>query len=157
MKHKYLIRPELLVAFSFPCSSGESIGQCISGIYTWSLTVVGILAFFQIIYAGVMYLTAAGNASRISQAKSKIFKSILGIIILFSSYLILYTINPDLVGGGVSLPDYSDTKTEERYNGDGNGQNNEEKIGSPSFNDRSSNFDGSDDFDDSSFPPGGFP
>lgn len=95
----------LLVTFALPCvGEGVNLGQCISGIYTWSLTVVGIVAFVQILWAGWMWLTAFGNTSVAGAARSKITNAILGIILLFSSYLILKTINPDLVGGTVNLP-----------------------------------------------------
>lgn len=113
MMKKYGIQ-YLPVAFSFPCVESATVGKCISDIYTWSLAIVGIIAFVQIFYAGVVYLTAAGNVGRISQARDKIFKAILGLVLLFSSYLILYTINPDLVGGKFSLPDLGGEKTQER-------------------------------------------
>lgn len=95
----------LMATFTLPCvGEGVNLGQCISGIYTWSLTVVGLVAFVQILYAGWMWLTAFGNTSVAGAARSKITNAILGIILLFSSYLILRTINPDLVGGTVNLP-----------------------------------------------------
>lgn len=95
----------LMATFTLPCvGEGVNLGQCISGIYTWSLTVVGLVAFVQILYAGWMWLTAFGNTSVAGAARSKITNAILGIILLFSSYLILRTINPDLVRGTVNLP-----------------------------------------------------
>ena len=42
-------------------------------------------------------MVSRGNPSTISDAKDKIFKALLGIVIIFSSYLILNTINPDFV------------------------------------------------------------
>src|SRR3989344_5861383 len=95
----------LMATFTLPCvGEGVNLGQCISGIYTWSLTVVGLVAFVQILYAGWMWLTAFGNTSVAGAARSKITNAILGTILLFSSYLILRTINPDLIGGTVNLP-----------------------------------------------------
>ena len=108
--HKIFL-PLTYAAFAFPCTNSSELGSCISDIYTWSLSIVGIVAFVQIVFAGVLYLTAAGNATRVSEAKSKISNAILGIIILFSSYLILNTINPDLVGGSFNLPDFSGSET----------------------------------------------
>jgi len=95
---------------TLPCQDSAGLGECISGIYSWSLAVVGIVAFVQIVYAGWLYLTAAGNTSKAGAAMSKISNAILGIILLFSSYLILNTINPDLVGGGISLPNLKGDK-----------------------------------------------
>ena len=86
-----------MAVFSLPCQNNEAIGECISQIYTVSLSLVGIVAFVQIVWGGFMLLTAAGNTSKTGQAMDKIKNAILGIILLFSSYLILNTINPDLV------------------------------------------------------------
>jgi len=95
--------PWLFVSLALPCQSGD-LGQCVADIYRWSLTLVGIAAFVQIIIAGFSYITAAGNVGQASSAKSKISGALLGVVILFSSYIILNTINPDLVGGSFSLP-----------------------------------------------------
>lgn len=73
---------------------------------------MGIVAFVQIIYAGWIYLTAAGNTTKTGDAMKKISNAILGIVLLFSSYIILNTINPDLVGGSFGLPDLGGNKIE---------------------------------------------
>lgn len=101
----------LLVTFALPCvGEGINLGECISGIYTWSLTVVGLVAFVQILWAGWIWLTAFGNTSKTGAARTKITNAILGMILLFSSYLILRTINPDLVGGTINLPKITRTE-----------------------------------------------
>lgn len=101
--------------FSFPCTGDISLGKCVADIYTWSLTIVGIIAFVQILFAGVMIMTAAGNATKISEARKKISNAILGIIILFSSWLILNTINPNLTGGSFKLPVFEGKTIERSY------------------------------------------
>lgn len=103
--------PLTFAVITLPCVESQGIGECVSDIYQWSLAVVGIVAFVQIIYAGFLYLTAAGNTSKTGQARSKIGNAVLGIVLLFSSYLILRTINPDLVGGTFSLPKITKTDT----------------------------------------------
>ena len=100
-KSFYQSTPWLFATISLPCqATNTGIGQCIGDIYNWSIAIVGIAAFIQVVRAGIEYFTAAGNASDAKDAKSKISDAILGIILLFSSYVILRTINPDLVGGG---------------------------------------------------------
>ncbi len=59
--------------------------------------VSGIIALAVLVRAGFLYLTSAGDIDQIEQAKRKIVAGLLGIIIILSSYLILFTINPDLV------------------------------------------------------------
>jgi hypothetical protein len=69
----------------------------ITAIYNFALMIIGIICFGALVYGGFLYLTSAGNPARIKEAKDQIFSAILGLIILFSAYLILRTINPELV------------------------------------------------------------
>ena len=78
----------------------------ILAIFKFSLLAVGIVCFGALIYGGFRYLTSVGSPSAINDAKDQIFSALLGLIILFSAWLILNTINPELVilnpipGGG---------------------------------------------------------
>jgi len=74
-------------------------------IYMFSLAVVGFVALLSIIIGAAQYVMSAGNPSKASDAKDRIYSAILGIIILLASVLILRTINPDLVNIGFRLPD----------------------------------------------------
>ena len=65
------------------------------------LIISGIVAFGVLVRAGFLYLTSAGNLDQIEQAKRKIVAGLLGLIIILGSYLILYTINPELVEWGL--------------------------------------------------------
>lgn len=49
-------------------------------------------------------MTSFGSSARIASAKEKITNAVLGILILLASYLVLNTINPDLVKGKLTLP-----------------------------------------------------
>ena len=66
-------------------------------IYQIGLGIVGIIALITIVIGGVMYMTSAGNISQKSEAKDRITSAMLGLILALGAYLILYTINPDLV------------------------------------------------------------
>jgi hypothetical protein len=69
----------------------------IVAIYNFALMIIGIICFGALLYGGLRYLTSVGKPAAISDAKDQIFSALLGLIILFSSYLILKTINPELV------------------------------------------------------------
>jgi len=56
----------------------------------------GFAAFIALIIAGFQYLTSVGNAGKMSDAMSRIRSAGLGLVLLFSSFLILNTINPQL-------------------------------------------------------------
>lgn len=84
-------------AVELPKFDQPDLPAFINSVYIFALSVVGIVVFVRLLYAGFRLLTAAGNASNISDAKEKIKNAIIGIILLFAAYLILYVINPDLV------------------------------------------------------------
>lgn len=69
----------------------------IIAIYNFALMIIGIICFGALLYGGFRYLTSAGKPAAMADAKDQIFSALLGLIILFSSYLILTTINPELV------------------------------------------------------------
>jgi D-alanyl-D-alanine dipeptidase len=73
------------------------LGQYLSGIYEYGLSIAGILAAIILMAGGVLWLISGGDASKITQAKELIIGSITGLIILMSSYIILIQVNPDLV------------------------------------------------------------
>jgi hypothetical protein len=68
------------------------------GIWT-----VGIVALFMITVGGFMYMTSAGNTSRMDTAKKVIYDSLFGLIIALASWLLLFIINPDLVKVTLSI------------------------------------------------------
>jgi hypothetical protein len=47
---------------------------------------------------GFSYMTSAGNQAQVGTSKKLITDAILGLIVVFVSWLVLYTINPDLLG-----------------------------------------------------------
>ena len=80
---------------SYSCSI-HWIGKYISAIYNYSLTIGGILAALMLMAGGLLWLTSGGDSSKVTKAKSLIGGSITGLIILFSAYMILYEVNPEL-------------------------------------------------------------
>ena len=80
------------------------IGQLITSIFNWSINLVGLAILVNFIWAGFYWFTAAGRPANISSAREKMLNSIIGGIILLAAYLILNTINPDLVRQTFTLP-----------------------------------------------------
>lgn len=80
----------------------------LDNLYIYLLGLVGIGALGTMVYGGVLYITAAANPSKMGEAKQRIWNGILGILLAGFSYVILSTINPDLVGGfnGLDLSKY---------------------------------------------------
>lgn len=71
----------------------------LSNLYDFLLGLVGVAAMGSIVYGGVLYVASAGNPSQVTSAKNAIWNGIIGILLAGFGFLILKTINPDLVGG----------------------------------------------------------
>ncbi len=95
----------------FAANNGQTstFPKCISQIYIWSLGVAGLLALLMTVVGGYSYMTAAGNAERAQKGTEMIWASIIGLALLFGAYLLLNTINPNLVnftiGAGTCIKD----------------------------------------------------
>ncbi|MBI2506707.1 MAG: hypothetical protein HYW00_01030, partial [Candidatus Colwellbacteria bacterium] len=68
----------------------------IADFYQWALGIGGIVALGVIIFGGILYTVSAGNSSRQEDAKQWITSALMGLLLLFGSFLILNTINPEL-------------------------------------------------------------
>lgn len=73
------------------------LSKYIAGLYNYSFAVAGILAAIVLMAEGLMWLVSGGNQTKIGRAKQIIGGAVLGLIILFSSYIILNVINPELL------------------------------------------------------------
>lgn len=65
--------------------------------FYFAIYVSGILGLGMMIYGGLLYLTSAGSPARMADAKDKMTNAVIGIVIILASYIILNTINPELV------------------------------------------------------------
>jgi hypothetical protein len=77
--------------------STTTIAEYIRSIYKYMLAVVGLLAAVVLMISGVIWLTAGGNTERISQAKNYMTGSLTGLVLMLTSYIILRTVNPNMV------------------------------------------------------------
>ncbi len=75
----------------------SNLGEYIAGIYNYSIVIAGILAGIMVTVGGVKWLTAAGNAPAIESAKKTIGGALVGLTLVLGAYVILNTINPQLV------------------------------------------------------------
>ncbi|MBI5405273.1 MAG: hypothetical protein HY976_03535 [Candidatus Kerfeldbacteria bacterium] len=77
----------------------------IGAFYIFFAGVAGIVAVVVMMWGGFHYITSAGNAQKMSQGREIINNAIIGLILLFTSYLLLNLINPNLTR--LSLPSLS--------------------------------------------------
>ncbi|KKR22033.1 MAG: hypothetical protein UT48_C0001G0046 [Parcubacteria group bacterium GW2011_GWE2_39_37] len=58
-------------------------------VTNWILGIVGSLALLAFIYGGVMMLISEGSSDKVTKAKSIITGAVVGLVIVFSSYIIV--------------------------------------------------------------------
>lgn len=66
-------------------------------VYRTALTITVALAFVMIVIGGVQYASSFASPSAKADANKRIWGAIGGLVLALFSYLILKTINPDLV------------------------------------------------------------
>ncbi len=71
------------------------LGALINGLYQYAISIVGLCVFIMFLMAGLAYMIPAMR-ERFPPLKI-IQDAVIGLVILFSAYLILNSINPDLV------------------------------------------------------------
>lgn len=78
-------------------TTGTGLPSYINYLFLFGLGLIAILALAQMISGGIVYILAAGNAAKVEDAKDIIWQALFGLGLLLVSYLLLRTINPDLV------------------------------------------------------------
>jgi hypothetical protein len=73
-----------------------TLPQYMKYLFNLGIGIGGILVFFVFAFAGIKYITSAGNPTTIAQAKKMMFGAIAGLALLLLSYVLIVTINPEL-------------------------------------------------------------
>lgn len=81
----------------------KNLEVSISTIVTAALSVVGTIFFVLTIYAGILWMTAAGEEERAGKARKIITASVIGLIIVMGAYAITYFVTNSL-GSGSGAP-----------------------------------------------------
>lgn len=77
--------------------SNDTPGKYLQGMIKVVIGITTALAVLMITIAGIEHIAGAGNESKRTAAKEKMWGALLGLILAVTSYLILNTINPDLL------------------------------------------------------------
>jgi len=75
-------------------SGSDLIFKYVRMIYLWAAGTIGIISVFTLVYCGIGISAAGGDSGKIDPLKTRIMQSLMGLVVLFLSGLILYTINP---------------------------------------------------------------
>ena len=70
----------------------------------WGLRLSGVILFIVIVYSGVMYSLSGGDPKKKQEAQTRIIEALIGFFLLFGFYVILNTINPNILKTNFSGP-----------------------------------------------------
>lgn len=85
--------------------------QVITNIINVALTFVGSIVIILILWAGFKWMTSAGNTEIIKKSKETIINAVIGLVIIFASYVIVNFVIENLMnsfgsgGSGVIVTD----------------------------------------------------
>ncbi|MFA6146478.1 MAG: pilin [Patescibacteria group bacterium] len=77
--------------------SNITLAEFIIAFYKWSIGAIAFLAVIMIMIAGFRWMTAAGSAPQITQAKDQINSALIGLVLAIGAYSLLSFLNPALV------------------------------------------------------------
>lgn len=83
--------------FGFSLPPSPTLLEYIQYIDFFAIAVSGLVAFGIALYGGFRYLISVGNPATKADARDQISAAILGLVVLFLSFIILNTINPQFV------------------------------------------------------------
>lgn len=68
------------------------VSSLITIAVNWVGIIAGVMAFFYLVYSGILYLTAAGNAENAKKGQQGIINAIIGIIVILGAWIIVQAI-----------------------------------------------------------------
>jgi hypothetical protein len=79
----------------------DALGTAISEVYAYAIEIVGLCVFVMFLLAGLSYILPEPIKPKfLGNPNQMMIDATIGLVLLFSSYLILKTLNPALVGEG---------------------------------------------------------
>ena len=87
-------------------TGGSDLSPYLGGLYSFGVAAAAGLAVIMVIWGGIEYITSVAGEGK-SGGKDKITSAILGLLLALGSYIILNTINKDLLKLSFDLEDSS--------------------------------------------------
>lgn len=99
-KYKLL---QTLPGYKYDSEGGKTnLENYLSWLYRFALAAAAFLAFLMMVIGGIQMIVGGASETARSDGKKKIEDAIWGLLLAVSAWLILYSINPQLVGMGLS-------------------------------------------------------
>jgi hypothetical protein len=93
----------------YPVLQGEEVttdvGGYVSYIFVFAFSILGFVLFGALVYGGILFLTSGESPEQRSTAIKRIKEAFIGVVLLLSFYIILNTINPNLLTVSLEEPE----------------------------------------------------
>lgn len=83
----------------------SGLSDYLSWLYKFALAAAAFLAVLMIVVGGIQMIVGGASETARSDGKKRIEQAIWGLLLAITAWLILYSINPDLVKTGLTIPD----------------------------------------------------
>jgi len=80
-----------------PSTTGFS--TLLTTILTWILTLGGAIAVIYLVYGGILYITAGGDAEKATKGRTAVVNAIIGIVIILVALVLVTWVN-NIVNNG---------------------------------------------------------
>jgi Type IV secretion system pilin len=80
----------------YTLDANSKLPQLVGYFFGWGIGLGGLAVFIALIIAGVEYITSIADPSKLKDAKDRIKSSLIGLVLLLSSWAIFSLINPNL-------------------------------------------------------------
>lgn len=70
-------------------NTSSILNRIASSVISIILTIAGVLAVFYLIYSGILYITAGGNAEQTKKARTGIINAIIGVVVIIAAFFIV--------------------------------------------------------------------
>jgi len=88
-----------------PCNFNAIVGT-INNIINWIISIAGVIFTISAIYGGFLYLTSGENPGNKTKAKSILWSTLIGFVIILTSWLIVHTILIYLAPGNTTISSF---------------------------------------------------
>jgi len=80
-------------------SGALTLSDVISNIATWIIFLAGTIAVIYLVYGGILYITAGGDAEKATKGRTAIINAVIGIVIILIALLITLWVKGILEAG----------------------------------------------------------
>src|SRR3990172_628449 len=68
---------------------GGSFTEIVQRLVNWLLILAGVLAVIYLVYGGVLYITAGGDAEKATKGRTAVINAVIGIVIILLAIVIV--------------------------------------------------------------------